>query len=133
LTSSPRVKPDALPTSPIGKYSCVIIVSNEREPRRGSGLVSVEIPTGASWLNLVERWFAELTTKKLQRSAHCFVSALDADIRARVATWNANPDPMSGSRRPTRFWRPSSHPVSELMVQDTTFTGVQKLSTTKTN
>jgi transposase len=28
-------------------------------------------PTSSSWLNLVERWFAELTTKKLQRSTHC--------------------------------------------------------------
>ena len=27
-------------------------------------------PTSSSWLNLVERWFAELTHKLLQRSAH---------------------------------------------------------------
>src|SRR4051794_10085164 len=27
-------------------------------------------PTSSSWLNLVERWFAELTTKKLRRGAH---------------------------------------------------------------
>lgn len=27
-------------------------------------------PTSASWLNLVERWFAELTSRKLRRSAH---------------------------------------------------------------
>ena len=27
-------------------------------------------PTSSSWLNLVERWFAELTTKKLRRAAH---------------------------------------------------------------
>ena len=30
-------------------------------------------PTGASWLNLVERWFAELTTKKIKRGAHTSV------------------------------------------------------------
>jgi transposase len=38
-------------------------------------------PTGASWLNLVERWFAELTTKLLQRRTHTSVQALEADIR----------------------------------------------------
>jgi transposase len=40
------------------------------------------IPTGSPWLNLVERWFVELTTKKLQRSAHRSVPDLEADIRA---------------------------------------------------
>jgi transposase len=39
-------------------------------------------PTSSSWLNLVERWFAELTNKKLRRSAHKSVRALNADIRA---------------------------------------------------
>jgi transposase len=50
-------------------------------------------PTGASWLNLVERWFAELTTKKLKRSAHRSVRALNADIRTWVEHWNENPRP----------------------------------------
>ena len=50
-------------------------------------------PTSASWLNLVERWFAELTTKKLQRSAHRSVRALNADVRGWIDTWNDNPEP----------------------------------------
>jgi transposase len=50
-------------------------------------------PTSASWLNLVERWFAELTTKKLQRGTHRSVRALNADIRAWIQTWNDNPRP----------------------------------------
>ena len=50
-------------------------------------------PTSSSWLNLVERWFAELTTKKLRRSAHRSVRALNADIRAWINTWNENPQP----------------------------------------
>jgi transposase len=50
-------------------------------------------PTSSSWLNLVERWFAELTTKKLQRSAHRSVRALNNDIRAWIETWNDNPKP----------------------------------------
>jgi transposase len=43
-------------------------------------------PTSSSWLNLVERWFAELTTKKLRRGAHRSVRELNADIRAWTET-----------------------------------------------
>ena len=50
-------------------------------------------PTSASWLNLVERWFSELTTKKLQRSAHTGVRALQVDIRSWIAGWNDDPRP----------------------------------------
>jgi transposase len=50
-------------------------------------------PTSSSWLNLVERWFAELTTKTLQRGAHRSVRELNADIRAWIASWNEDPKP----------------------------------------
>jgi transposase len=50
-------------------------------------------PTSSSWLNLVERWFGELTTKLLRRGAHRSVRALNADIRAWIKTWNDNPRP----------------------------------------
>jgi transposase len=50
-------------------------------------------PTSSSWLNLVERWFAELTTKKLRRATHTSVRQLDTDIRAWIDTWNDNPRP----------------------------------------
>jgi len=50
-------------------------------------------PTSASWLNLVERWFAELTTKKLRRGSHRSVRQLNADIRAWIENWNDNPRP----------------------------------------
>jgi transposase len=50
-------------------------------------------PTSSSWLNLVERWFAELTTKKLRRGAHRSVRQLNADIRAWIDAWNENPRP----------------------------------------
>jgi transposase len=50
-------------------------------------------PTGSSWLNLVERWFSELTTKKLRRGTHTSVRQLNADIRAWIDTWNDNPRP----------------------------------------
>ncbi len=50
-------------------------------------------PTGSSWLNLVERWFAELTTKKLRRGVHRSVQALERDIRTWLADWNDHPRP----------------------------------------
>ena len=50
-------------------------------------------PTGASWLNLVERWFAELTTKRIKRGAHTSVPGLERDIRTWIANWNEHPRP----------------------------------------
>jgi hypothetical protein len=50
-------------------------------------------PTSSSWLNLVERWFADLTTKKPRRGTHTSVRQLNADIRAWIQTWNDNPRP----------------------------------------
>lgn len=50
-------------------------------------------PTYGSWMNLVERWFSALTTKKLQRSAHRSVKALADDIRDWAESWNENPRP----------------------------------------
>jgi transposase len=60
---------------------------------RGDPFVLHFTPTSSSWLNLVERWFAELTTKKLKRSAHRSVPALNTDIRRWIETWNENPQP----------------------------------------
>ena len=50
-------------------------------------------PTYSSWLNLVERWFAELTTKWIKRSAHRSVRDLVASIRTWIANWNEDPKP----------------------------------------
>src|SRR6266571_6864004 len=51
------------------------------------------VPTSSSWLNMVERWFGELTSKLLQRGVHKSVQALEADIRAWIDTWNEDPHP----------------------------------------
>ncbi len=48
-------------------------------------------PTGASWLNLVERWFGELTRRKLKRGTHRSVRELNTDIRDWLEHWNENP------------------------------------------
>ncbi|WP_189600797.1 transposase, partial [Streptomyces lateritius] len=50
-------------------------------------------PTSSSWLNVVERWFAELTQKKLKRGVHRSVQALERDIRSWLADWNEHPRP----------------------------------------
>jgi transposase len=50
-------------------------------------------PTGASWINLVERWFGELTARKPRRGSHRSVAALNADIEDWVEHWNENPKP----------------------------------------
>jgi transposase len=50
-------------------------------------------PTSGSWLNMVERWFGELTTKKIKRGAHTSVKALEKDIREWIAHWNEDPRP----------------------------------------
>jgi transposase len=50
-------------------------------------------PTGSSWINQVERWFAYITDELIRRGSHTSVHALEADIRAWVKTWNADPKP----------------------------------------
>jgi transposase len=50
-------------------------------------------PTSSSWINLVERWFAELTNRKLRRSAHRSVTELETDIRKWITEWNKKPRP----------------------------------------
>jgi transposase len=50
-------------------------------------------PTSASWLNLVERWFAELTNRKLRRSTHRSLIELERDVRTWINEWNNDPKP----------------------------------------
>lgn len=50
-------------------------------------------PTYSSWLNLVERWFAELTNKWLRRGTHHSVRELTASIRTWITNWNDDPKP----------------------------------------
>ena len=50
-------------------------------------------PTYSSWLNLVERWFAELTSKWLRRSRHRSVAELEQASQAWIDTWNQDPRP----------------------------------------
>jgi transposase len=50
-------------------------------------------PTSASWLNLVEVWFALLSAKQLKRGTHPSTEALEQAIRGYIATTNEHPKP----------------------------------------
>jgi len=50
-------------------------------------------PTSASWLNLVERWFAALTEKQLRRGVHRSTRELQAAITRYLAISNEQPKP----------------------------------------
>jgi len=51
------------------------------------------IPTSSSWLNLVERWFRELTQKAIRRGVFPSVPDLIDAIQAYLAAYNENPKP----------------------------------------
>jgi transposase len=51
------------------------------------------VPTSCSWLNLIERWFAELTNKRIRRGSFLSVDALIAAIEEFLAAWNEHPKP----------------------------------------
>lgn len=50
-------------------------------------------PTSSSWLNLVERWFKELTDRRLRRGTFTSVPALVEAIETWAEHWNADPKP----------------------------------------
>ena len=50
-------------------------------------------PTSASWLNLVECWFALLSRRRLERGAFTSTGELEAAILAYIAETNADPKP----------------------------------------
>ena len=58
-------------------------------------------PTSASWINQVERWFALVTTKLLQRGVHTSVASLEKDLRTWIATYNDNPRPFTWTKTAT--------------------------------
>jgi transposase len=51
------------------------------------------VPTSCSWLNLIERWFAELTNKRIRRGSFLSVDDLIAAIEDFLDAWNENPKP----------------------------------------
>ncbi len=61
----------------------------KRHPR----FISHFVPTSSSWLNLVERWFGELTSKRIRRGSFGSVEDLEKAIEEFLAAWNRKPKP----------------------------------------
>ena len=55
-------------------------------------------PTSASWLNLVECWFALLSRRQLERGAFTSTSDLEQAILAYITATNANPKPFTWTK-----------------------------------
>lgn len=51
------------------------------------------VHTSSSWLNLVERWFGELTSKRIRRGSFASVADLHKAIEEFLLAWNQNPKP----------------------------------------
>jgi transposase len=65
-------------------------------------------PTYSSWINLIERWFAELTTKWLKRGTHRSTKALEAAITEWIDRWNEDPKPF--------VWHKSADEILETLA-----------------
>ncbi|MHB1544508.1 MAG: hypothetical protein ACYCS1_09765 [Gammaproteobacteria bacterium] len=51
------------------------------------------VPTSARWLNRVERWFGELTSKAVRRGTFGSVADLQRAITQLLEVWNEDPQP----------------------------------------
>ena len=78
-----------VPTADVAITACISGRSASRRPHYHVHFT----PTSASWINQVERWFAELTRKRLRRGVHTSVRQLQADIRTFIDRHNENPKP----------------------------------------
>jgi transposase len=58
------------------------------------------IPTHSSWLNMVERWFAEITTKRIRRGSFESVPQLVKAIKSYIKTWNKSGRSFTWTKKP---------------------------------
>jgi hypothetical protein len=63
----------------------------------------IDSSTSASWLNMVERFFAEITGQRIRRGVFKSVADLEKAIMDYLDNHNANPNPSSGPQRPRTF------------------------------
>jgi transposase len=66
-------------------------------------------PTSASWLNLVERWFALITDQAIRRGTFNSVRALERAINRFLANWNENARPFRWTKSARRIEREIRH------------------------
>jgi transposase len=58
------------------------------------------IPTHSSWLNLVERWFAEITNKQIRRGSYESTTQLVKAIKNYIKTWNKSGRSFNWTKKP---------------------------------
>jgi transposase len=87
-------------------------------------------PTYGSWLNLVERWFAELTNKQLRRGVHRSVRELEAAIQEFIDAHHEDPKPFVWTKTAdeilasiARFAQRTSAVGAAQLISRTTVTG----------
>ncbi|MBV8833756.1 MAG: transposase, partial [Acidobacteriaceae bacterium] len=62
-------------------------------------------PTSSSWLNQIERWFAEITRKRIRRATFCTVRDLIKAIHDYIRFYNQNPQPFQWVASASRIIR----------------------------
>lgn len=73
-------------------------------------------PTGASWLNLVERWFAEFTQKQIRRGVHRSVRDLETAAKKYIAAKNQDPKPFVWTKTADQILAALARYCSEISV-----------------
>jgi transposase len=56
--------------------------------KKGGRFVEHYTPTHSSWLNLIERWFAEITNKRIRRESWSSLQELEKAITEYIVSWN---------------------------------------------
>jgi len=75
-------------------------------------------PTSSSWLNQVERWFAEITRKRIRRGTFRSVRDLIKAIRDYIRRYNSNPRPFQWAATASRIIRKSAN-IKKFQIQET--------------
>ena len=63
------------------------------------------IPTSSSWLNMIERWFREITDKTIRRGVFRSVDDLVKAILSHIDGHNANPKPFVWTAKASKIWQ----------------------------
>ena len=92
-TAGPRVSRPDPPAPRDGQLRHTQASQGASLAQRTSSFSPHFVPTSSSWLNLVERWFGELTSKRVRRGSFSSVKDLQKAIGEFLAAWNENPKP----------------------------------------
>jgi transposase len=74
-------------------------------------------PTSSSWLNLVERWFAEITRKRIRRGSFRSVSDLTEAIQTYISYNNTEPKPFVWTKRVDQILEKVGHCKAATVTQ----------------